>query len=340
VLLLAACFFVLWGTLFPVITEWVKGHKITVGTPFFNYINVPIGLMLLLLTGIGPLLAWRNTSFASIRKNFAIPAGLAFLTFIALVGLGMRPWTPHFSSLWSNFFDFTNHLDFAHSCALVAIPLATLVATTILLEFLRGGRVLQPKLETNLFGAMLHLTHRNTRRYGGYIAHLGVALIFLGLAGSAFDQESELPLKVGQKMQIGAYTLVSQDETQDDNANYTSYAAALEVQKDGKKIGNLYPEIRMYKASQQPDHVVAIRSTAKEDLYVIYAGRDDGEVPVIKAFIKPLVSWLWIGVLVVILGTGIALVPNAAPLKSPVPVQVAVVAPGFEKQMEPVGVGK
>ena len=345
VLLLAACFFVLWGTLFPVITEWIKGHKITVGSPFFNYINVPIGLALLLLTGVGPLLAWRRTSWASVRKNFAIPAGLGLLVAIVLVAVGLRPWTetPHFSSL-GDFLHFTRWLDFARSMALIALPLSTLVSTTILLEFIRGGRVLQPKLRTNVFGAMLHLTHRNTRRYGGYIAHLGVALIFIGIAGSAYDKENEQSLKVGQKMQIGGYTLVSQDETQDDNAQYTSYAAALEVQKDGKKIGNLYPEIRIYKASKQPDHMVAIRSTIKEDLYVIYAGRDDGEVPVIKAFIKPLVSWLWIGWLVVVFGTGVALVPNAAPLRSAVTVPAAVPAasasPGFEKQMEPVGVSK
>jgi cytochrome c-type biogenesis protein CcmF len=150
-------------------------------------------------------------------------------------------------------------------------------------------------------------------------------------------------MKLGDKMQIGQYTLVSLDETQDDNANYASYAAALEVQKDGKKIGNLYPEIRIFKATQQPDHMVAIRSTPFQDLYVIYAGRSDSnEVPVIKAFIKPLVSWLWIGVLVVILGTSVALVPNAAPLKSAV--AVAATAPAaalsFEKHMDPLGASK
>ncbi|HEV2990545.1 MAG TPA: cytochrome c-type biogenesis CcmF C-terminal domain-containing protein, partial [Candidatus Angelobacter sp.] len=224
VLLLAAAFFVLWGTFFPIITDWVKGHKITVGTPFFNYICIPIGLVLLLLTGVGPLLAWRRTSWASVQKNFAIPAALALLVFIALIAFRVRP------------------VDFAHTMALIAIPLSTLVGTTILLEFFRGGRVLQPKLETNLVGAMFHLTHRNTRRYGGYIAHLGLALVFLGVAGSAFDKENELPMKLGDKMQIGEYTLVSQDQTQDDNDNYASYSAALEVQKNGKKIGNLYPE--------------------------------------------------------------------------------------------------
>jgi cytochrome c-type biogenesis protein CcmF len=326
VLLLAAAFFVIWGTLFPIITEWVKGHKITVGTPFFNYICIPIGLALLLLTGVGPLLAWRRTSWASVQKNFAIPAALALLVFIALLVFGVRP------------------VDFSHTMALNAIPLATLVGATIGLEFLRGGRVLQPKLETNLVGAMFHLTHRNTRRYGGYIAHFGVALIVLGLAGSAFDKENELPMRLGDKMQIGQYTLVSQDQTQDDNDNYASYSAALEVQKNGKKIGNLYPEIRIFKVNEQPDHMVAIRSTIKEDLYVIYAGRGEDNVPVIKAFVKPLVSWLWIGVMVLIFGTSVALVPNAAQLKSPVTAGAAATVPAsaapFEKQMQPIGAGK
>ena len=116
------------------------------------------------------------------------------------------------------------------------------------------------------------------------------------------------------------------------------------MQKGGKKIGNLYPEIRLFKASEQPDHIVAIRSNIKEDLYVIYAGRSDDNVPVIKAFIKPMVSWLWVGVLLVIAGTLVALVPNAAQLKSMVPVPVTVPATAsasaFQKQMQPVGAGK
>src|SRR5258708_937834 len=192
VLLLVACFVVLWGTLFPVLTEWVKGHKISVGPPFFNLVNIPIGLALLLLTGVGPLLAWRKTSWASIKKNFAIPAGLSFLTLIVLLALGLRPWkdTPHFSSL-GNFLHLSAWLDFAHSMAMIALPLAVLVAGTITMEFIRGGRVLQPKLNTNVMGAMVHLTHRNTRRYGGYIAHFGVALIVIGLAGSAWDRSEE-----------------------------------------------------------------------------------------------------------------------------------------------------
>ncbi|HEV2991206.1 MAG TPA: cytochrome c-type biogenesis CcmF C-terminal domain-containing protein, partial [Candidatus Angelobacter sp.] len=122
------------------------------------------------------------------------------------------------------------------------------------------------------------------------------------------------------------------------------YSAALEVQKNGKKIGNLYPEIRIFKVNEQPDHMVAIRSTIKEDLYVIYAGRSEDNVPVIKAFVKPLVSWLWIGVMVMIFGTSVALVPNAAQLKSPVTVGVAAPATAsaspFEKQMQPIGAGK
>jgi cytochrome c-type biogenesis protein CcmF len=327
-LLLAACFAVLWGTLFPIISEWVKGQKIAVGLPFFNNVNLPAGLFLLFLTALGPLLAWRKTSWASIRKNFAIPAAFSVLTIIVLMALGMRPW-----------------VDAAHFYALTAFALGMLVITTITLEFIRGGRVLQGKLHANLLAAMLHLLRRNTRRYGGYIVHFGIAVIFIGFAGSAFDKDTEQPLAPGQKMQIGDYTLVSQDATIDDNANYKSYATTLDVYKGGKKIANLYPELRTFHISGrpdnegQPDHIVANHSTFKEDLYVIYASPTQERVPVIKAMVKPLVVWVWIGWLVVVLGTVVALVPNAAPLRSPV--AVAVSAPVFEsKEMHPAGAVK
>src|SRR5579871_3975599 len=149
--LLAACFAVLWGTLFPIISEWVRGYKITVGPPFFNRVNIPIGLFLLFLTGIGPLLAWRSTSFASIRRNFALPAGAAALTAIISAAL-IRP------GLW----------DTAKLYSIIAFSLSALVVTAISAEFIRGGLVLQDKLHTNIAGAMYHLTRRNMRRYGGY----------------------------------------------------------------------------------------------------------------------------------------------------------------------------
>jgi cytochrome c-type biogenesis protein CcmF len=321
--LLAACFAVLCGTLFPILSEWVRGYKITVGAPFFNKVMIPIGIFLIFLTGVGPLLAWRNTSWGSIRKNFAIPAGLAFLMAIALPLVGVSP-----------------RGDMAHFYSWLTFVVSTLVIGTIASEFIRGGRVLQGKLQTNIFGAMYHLTRRNMRRYGGYVVHFGVVLVVIGVAGQAFNQEKEQEMGLGDKLQVGHYTLVGQEYSQDDNANYESESALLDVYKDGKYLTRLDPETRIFKVSRQPNHIVANYSTLREDLYVIYEGQNpDTGHPIIKAFVNPLVAWVWIGVVVIIFGTGLALVPNAQQMRSPV--QVTVGVPAIDpKGLTTAGAGK
>ena len=231
-------------------------------------------------------------------------------------------------------------LGHASFLSLVSFAVGAFVVATILLEFIRGGRVLQSKLQTNIFGGMYHLTRRNTRRYGGYLVHFGVVLVMIGFAGLAFNQEKEQEVGLNEKLQIGSYTLVGQKYTEDDTANARSYMAILDVYKNGKFLGTMYPEKRIYKASEQPDTIVANRSTLKEDLYVIFAGfNKDTDKPIIKAFVNPLVAWLWIGALVMVAGTGVALVPNAAQIKVPAMVPVAKVALD-EKSMQPVGAGK
>jgi cytochrome c-type biogenesis protein CcmF len=284
---------VLWGTLFPVLSEWVQGHKVTVGPPFFNRVNIPIAMFLLLLTGVGPLLAWRSTSWGSLRKNFMIPALAFAVTAIALIALGVKPWT-----------------DAAHLYSLMAISLGALVTATIISEFVRGGRVISRHTGQNLFGSMITLTRRNTRRYGGYIVHFGVVVIVVGLAGSAFNEQKEQEMGFRDTMQIGRYTLVCDNYTQEDHPNYSTEYAMLDVYKDGKLIAQMFPERRFFKASQQASTMVANHSTPKEDLYVIYAGKNiDTDKPIIKAFVNPLVMWIWIGVFVLISGTVVALVP-------------------------------
>jgi cytochrome c-type biogenesis protein CcmF len=324
VVLLGATFALLCGTLFPIFSEWIRGYKITVGAPFFNKITIPIGLFLIFLTGVGPLLAWGSTSFASIRRNFAIPGITSVLLGGLLIAGGMRPWT---------------QVSIFYSWA--AFVISTLVIATILSEFVRGGRVLQGKLNTNLFGAMYHLTRRNMRRYGGYVVHFGVVVIVVGMAGLAFNQDKEQEMGLGDKLDIGRYSLVGQEYTQDDNSNYSSEAASLDVYRDGKYLTRLNPELRFFKANGgQPDHIVADHSTFREDLYVIYEGRNpDTGHPIIKAFINPLVSWVWIGVFIVILGTGLALVPNAAALRAAVPAVVTVGAVD-ERSLQTLGASK
>jgi cytochrome c-type biogenesis protein CcmF len=294
--LLAACFAVLWGTLFPILSEFATGHKVTVGPPFFNRVNIPIAMFLLFLTAVGPLLAWRNTSFGSLKRNFAIPTAAAVAVVVLLMAMGIRPW-----------------VDQAHFYSLMAFGLATLVAMTIFEEFYRGGRVISRHTGQNLAAAMLQLTRRNTRRYGGYIVHMGVVIAVIGLAGAAFNQEKEQELGYQDALTIGHYKLVCQSYTQDDNPNYESESAILDVYKDGALITRLFPETRFFKASQQPDHIVANHSTLREDLYVIYAGRNAGsDKPIIKVFINPLVKWIWIGAFFILFGTAVALIPSTA----------------------------
>lgn len=313
-LLLVACFTVLWGTLFPVLSEWVQGTKVTVGPPFFNRVNVPVALLLLLLTAVGPLLAWRRTSVESLKRNFLWPAIGALATGALLVGLGMQPWK-----------------DVSYFYSLMTIMLSALVALTVISEFVRGGRVIGRHTGQNLFASMVQLAHRNTRRYGGYIVHFGVIVIMIGFAGSVFNQDKEQEMAFGDKMNIGAYTLVCQSYTQDDNPNYSSEWAVMNVFKGGKQIATLNPERRFYKASQQTSTMVANRSTPQEDLYVVYEGQNpDTGRPIIKVHLNPLVMWIWIGVWIIIAGTVVALIPNAAPVRVPAPARM---------RAEPVGAG-
>lgn len=295
VLLLVACFTVLWGTLFPILSEWVEGTKVTVGPPFFNRVMIPVALLLLVLTGVGPLLAWRKTSLGSLRRNFTVPTVVALAAGILMIAVNWaRPWV----SL-SEFYSWTT------------VVLAVLVAVTIFSEFYRGARVIRSHTRQNLLAAMVHLTRRNTRRYGGYLVHFGVVLIMIGFAGAAFNQEREAEMGLGDTMQIGRYTLVGKTFTQDDNANYVSDAAILDVYHDGKFVGTMFPEKRIYKVNNEPGTMVANRSTLREDLYLVFAGvNEDNTKPIIKAYLNPLVAWIWLGVIVVVLGTLIALFPN------------------------------
>ena len=292
--LLVACFVVLWGTLFPVLSEWVQGTKATVGAPFFNRVNIPIALFLLLLTGVGPLLAWRRTSLESLRRSFTLPAAAAVATAVALVIGGMRPWQ-----------------DLSYFYALMSISLAVFVTVTVGSEFVRGARVIRSHTGMNLAAAMVQLTRRNTRRYGGYLVHFGVVVIIIGFAGSAFNQDKEQELGLGDKMSIGRYTLVSRSYTRDFQPNYESDYAILDVYRNGTFLETMYPERRFYTASQQDATMVANRSTWREDLYLVYAGRNpETDRPIIRAHLNPLVVWVWAGVYIVVFGTLVALVPN------------------------------
>lgn len=287
-LLLAACFAVLWGTLFPVISEAVQGVKISVGAPFFNKVNIPIGLLLLLLTGLGPLFAWRKTSVESLKKNFMMPGLFALACGAVLFALGVRQFY-----------------------AQVSLILCVFVSITIFLEFYRGARVIGQKSGQNLLAAAITLTQRNTRRYGGYIVHFGMVLIFVGITGAAFNIDREQEMKAGDQMALGSYNLLLRGLTEHDNPNYASEKAVLVLSQGSRQLGILEPERRVYKASRQPTTEVSIRPRLTEDIYVVFQGMsDDGGQAVISAHLNPLVNWIWIGAGILVLGTLVCLIPS------------------------------
>jgi cytochrome c-type biogenesis protein CcmF len=299
--LLTACFVILWGTLFPIISEYVQGTKVTVGAPFYNRVAIPIGLFLLFLTGVGPLLPWRATSLRSIRRNFIAPCIALWATAIVCLFAGDTPWK-------------NGAFDSGNFYALVGFSVAAGVFTAILSEFLRGAAVIAKQTHRNLFAATWLLTRRNTRRYGGYIIHIGVVIVVIGLCGSAFNRNEERELALHATLPIGPYTLENVGFTQDTNPNYDSEYAQLDVYRNGKKLFQMTPEKRVYLASQQPQTMVAIHSVPGWDLYVVYEGMNpDTGQPIIKAFLNPLVSWIWAGVAFIVFGTFIALTPSLSP---------------------------
>ncbi len=287
-ILLASCFAVLWGTLFPVISEWATGDKISLDADWYNRLMVPIGLFLLLLTGLGPLFAWRKTSMESLRRNFQWP-GIASLVLVgALFAAGVR-----------------------HIYALISFGFCLFVALTVIIEFYKGGRSIAAKNDMNLVRAMVELTHRNTRRYGGYLVHMGIVLMFVGFTGHAFNQNEVKELNNGDSMKVGAYTLKMVNLQEGQNENYQWHRATMEVSKGGEVLGTLEPEKRFYMASRQGTSEVGIRQRPNEDLYLNFGGMsDDNQRAVIQAYVFPLVSWIWIGGLVLIGGTFICLIPS------------------------------
>src|SRR5579884_1158439 len=178
-ILLASCFAVLWGTLFPVVMEAITGEKETIDAPYYNRINVPIGLFMLLLTGVGPLIAWRKSSMESLKRAFLWPAiaGVGVAGGLAVAGVH-------------------------HVYALISFMLCTFVLVTVGIEFVKGAQAIQAKSGTPLILAMVELTHRNTRRYGGYIVHIGIVIIFIGITGQAFNIDQNAELRMGQSTQL------------------------------------------------------------------------------------------------------------------------------------------
>jgi len=290
-ILLGICFTIFWGTIFPVVSEWVRGVKITVGPPFFNKVNAPLGLILLFLTGVGPAIAWRRATPKNLQRSFALPVALGFAGGLLLYALGMRQFA-----------------------ALVSFSLCFFVAGTIAAEFYRGTRARQELVGESAATALAHLVSKNHRRYGGYIIHVGVVLIFMGITGSSlFKEEVQATVAQGQSFAIGRYTLRFDELQEEEDAHLAITRARVTVLRGGAEIGVVLPEKRFYKRPGQPTTEVAIRKSLREDLYVVLGALDPASgLVTFQTFLNPLVSWLWIGGRVMVLGTGVVVTPTAA----------------------------
>ncbi|MGB0604066.1 MAG: heme lyase CcmF/NrfE family subunit [Candidatus Latescibacterota bacterium] len=287
-ILLGILFAVLWGTLFPLISEAFTGQQITVGPPFFNQVNVPIGLVLILLTGAGPLFAWRRTSEESLKKSFAVPIAVGVLSLPFLLGLGVR-------DLY----------------ALTSLVFCAFVTAAIVSEYHAGTRARMRSTGEGYATALYRLSAKNRRRYGGYMTHLALVLLFVGFTGKAFTSEVELVLDRGETVPVGEYELTYETMAFKEDANMSSTAAALTLSRDGQRLGTLLPERRYYKSFDQGTTEVSIFSDLREDFYLILVGSAEDGSAKFQVYINPLVNFVWLGSIVLILGSIWAMWPTA-----------------------------
>ena len=289
--LVGIAFAVFWGTVFPVLSEWVRGVKITVGPPFFNRVNAPLGLVLLFLAGVGPVIAWRRASPKNLRRAFTGPVVAALLAAVALA-VGRVP----FGYAWATF------------------VLGVFVMATVVQEFWRGVRARQAMLHESAPRALGRLVGKNRRRYGGYLIHVGIVSIFVGIAASsAFRIETQQTLKAGEEMDAGKFRLRYERITSDENSHVSRLAAVVSVWRDGRQIATLRPEKRFYKKPQQPTTEIALRSRLTEDLYLVLGSYDaPSGLITLQAYVNPLVAWLWIGGFIMGFGTLVTMWPSAA----------------------------
>lgn len=290
-LFLGAAFTVFLGTIFPILTEAVQGQKVLVGPPYFNRVNVPIGLVLIFLMGVGPLISWRKASKKNLVNNFMYPVILGLLTSVVLVVLGMREIT-----------------------AIISYSLCAFALTTVFSEFIKGTNVRASRGE-NYFKAFLKLVSRNKRRYGGYVVHIGVAIIVIGITSSSvFVDTKEATVNPGESFKIGTYTVAYETLHQYSNDAKNGTRADLVLYKNSDKVGYLNPEKNIYKyegnreINQETE--VALRSTFKDDLYIILSNFNEEGTATFRAFLNPMVSWIWAGGIVVLLGAIITMWPT------------------------------
>jgi cytochrome c-type biogenesis protein CcmF len=287
--LVGICFTVFLGTLFPLLSEAVRGNKISVGMPYFNKVSVPLGMALLLLMGIGPLIAWGRASLNNLQRNFLKPILGAVAGTAVLYALGMR-----------------------HPEALAAFALCFFVIGTIIFEFVVATRTRARTMGETFLTAFGTLLLKSRRRYGGLIVHLGVVIAIIGIAvSSVYKVEREQTLRSGDSLTVGRYTVRFDGMEAGERPTHILVWANLTALRDGKPLGELTPGQRFYPNQQSPFASVDARYHWSEDLYVILSSFErDGNSATIKVIINPMISWIWIGGVVILLGVIVAVLPE------------------------------
>jgi cytochrome c-type biogenesis protein CcmF len=303
VIFLLIMFATLLGTLFRPISEWVTGNKISLNAPYFQQVNGPIFLALLILMGVAPLLAWRRSGAETIRRNFAIPVAVGLLVVPLAYLAGNR-----------------------NAAGFVGFAVLAFVFAGIIQEYVRGVRARRQATGEPLPAALFNLVKRNGRRYGGYIVHLGVLLIALGIIGNEFYQsEGQANLKPGESVSVANYTFTYRKLDAAQGPNYTGFTAVMDLSRNGQPAGQILPKKNIYnKNEEQPMTEVGLRPGLIEDVYVVLAGFEGGGATAsFKVYVNPLMSWMWIGGVIIILGVLV----SAWPRKKPVAAEARVVAP-------------
>jgi cytochrome c-type biogenesis protein CcmF len=291
-LLLALCLAILWGVVYPLLSEAVRGEAVVLGRSYYDFFLRIFGLPLLLLMGIGPLVAWRRASLAGLMTTFRWPTGVALTTGVVLLLLGAGSSVP----------------------GLVAYTFSAFVATTIVLEFARGTRARKALGAASWLRAFTSLIGRNRRRYGGYVVHAAIVLFAIGVAGSsAFDSVTEAKLRRGESLAIGGYTLTYRSLDERLASNATEIRATLDVRRGDRELGTLEAGKNAYTIEQQVSNEVGIRSDVLtgEDLFVIAEQIDEDGAVYFRVFVKPLVNLIWLAGLGFLLGSLITLWPDA-----------------------------
>lgn len=287
-ILVGAAVATLWGTIFPMISEIVAGKQITVAAPFFNQVNGPIFFVLVLLMGVCTLIGWRRASPQHLTRNFLPPFTVSVITTVALLIIGIRD-----------------------VYGLVAFAASAFVLTTVVIEFYRGTRARMRMYKENVAVAHVQLINKNRRRYGGYIVHIGVMLAVIGIVGSSFFQTSlQQNLMPGGQLQINQYTVQFNKLSVSQESNAQVIGADLLVMENGAPIDTMRPQKAYYQASDQMTTEVAVRTTLREDLYIILAGWNDDGSATLKVIVNPLIVWLWIGFIVFVFGTLVTMLPD------------------------------